>query len=400
MLQRIGATSGQVASAYALSPMQEGLLFHTLSESGSGEYHVQVQFSVRGKLDVSAFERTWNALMLRHDTLRTAFVWEGVAKPLQVVLKSVTLPIAIESLQHESHDAQRARIDALVASDKRLGFELSAAPLMRVSLIQTAADDALVLWSFHHLLLDGWSVHALLHEFEQLYDDTVAGRITSLEPVRPFSTYIAEVSRTDAESEPFWRAKLAGFSAPTSLGLGRPRHAETLSGYGQLELRLSAALSQSLQHFARRRGLTANTVFQGAWALLLSRYSGDRDVVFGATVTTRPPSVEGIERMVGLFLNTLPVRVTLDDAVKTRTWLSTLQLEQAEARMHESTALADIQRWSELTRGTALFDSLLVFENYPGATPFSPRRASGCVWRRRNRGTHALRSDIDRCTRR
>ena len=374
-LAQIGVAAREVEDVYALSPMQQGLLFHSLAGSDDAEYHIQVRFEVRGALDLAEYRAAWREATGRHPILRTAFVWEGVPQPVQVVLASVETPWREEDWRTASAPERAARMERLLEDDRRAGFELARAPLARVVVVRTGDAQYAVVWSFHHLLLDGWSAHAVLHEVSESYLARATGTTAPIECVRPYRDYIAELTREDPGAEAFWRERLAGFATPTPLGIDRRRTDVAGARYARDDFALSAEQSARLRAFAREHRVTLNTVFQGAWAVVLGRYAGSADVVLGATVTTRPSTIDGVERMVGLFLNSIPVRVQIptDDCVAE--WLRVLQEVQSESRAHEGTPLADIQRWSEIPQGTSLFDSLLVFENYPVAESSREARA-------------------------
>jgi amino acid adenylation domain-containing protein len=357
-----------IEDIYPLSPMQQGMLFHTLSADDAGVYYVELACTLRGPLDVAAFERAFQDVVDRHTILRTAFVWEGVPEPLQVVRRKVRLPIEHVDLRGLSEDDQRARLDELAASDRARGFDVAKAPLMRLRLACLGDDAHCFVWSRHHLLLDGWSTPIVLDEVLELYRAHVEGRAPAIPKPRPFGDYVAWLGGLDrARAEAFFRDELRGFATPTPLGVGRaaPAAAATGRDFVDEELRLPEGVFARISTFARRQQITLSTLVQGAWALLLARYSGEDDVVFGATASGRAAPVPGLERMVGLFINTLPVRARVTDDDRVGPWLAALQQKQAEQRELEYTPLADVQRWSEVPRGTALFESLVVFENFP-----------------------------------
>jgi hypothetical protein len=221
-------------------------------------------------------------------------------------------------------------------------------------------------WTHHHLLLDGWSLPLVLGEVFQCYAAFAYDRPLSLPPLRPYRDYIAWLQRQDpAQAEAFWRRTLHGLTAPTPLGVDQPPAPDAPPSYAVQQDRLMPAVSAALDESTRPHGLTLNTLVQGAWAILLSRYSGQSDVVFGATVAGRPPELPGSATMVGLFINTLPVRVELPPAARVRAWLQALQAQQVEQRQYEYSALVQVQGWSAVPRRLPLFESLLVFENYP-----------------------------------
>src|SRR6185369_16349754 len=225
-----------------------------------------------------------------------------------------------------------------------------------------------LIWNHHHLLLDGWCLPLLLKDVFALYEGLRQGVAVQLPPSRPYKDYIAWLQQQDlGQAESYWREKLKGFTAPTELGLER---AGATSGveeqeYSEQQLKLSEAATAGLQQLAREQQLTLNTIVQGAWGLLLSRYSGAEDVVFGTVVSGRPAELRGVEQMLGLFINTLPVRVRVRGELKVAEWLRELQAEQVELRQYEYSPLVAVQGWSEVERGRSLFESILVFENYP-----------------------------------
>src|ERR1044072_2055922 len=356
-----------IEDLYELSPLQQGLLFQSLYAPQSGVYCVQLSCLLRGELDVLAFARSWQKVLERHTILRTAFFWEEINKPLQVVHRRVALPLVEHDWRGLSTIEQTARFEGLREADRTRGVGLSNAPLMRLGLIRTGEDSHRLLWSFHHLLLDGWSVSLLFKELFTFYDASRQGRRLRFESVRPFRDYIAWLQQQDlSRAEVFWRAALKGFNAPTSLslktnsiGTGGER------SYGEHGFNFSEDATEGLRLLARSNQLTLNSLLQGAWALLLSRYSGEQDIVFGVTTAGRPTDLKEAETMIGLFINTLPARVQVAGAEPALTWLQRLQEQQAEYRHYEYTPLTQVQRWSDGTRGEALFESILVFENYP-----------------------------------
>ncbi len=359
-----------VEDFYPLSPMQQGMLFHSLYAPDSGVYIGQLGCTLRGDLDVAAFERAWQRLVERHPILRTAFLSGDLKEPVQVVHRRVAVPLDRQDWRDRPPDVQAARLDALLLEDQHRGFSLTAPPLLRLTLLQTADDAYHFVWTYHHLLFDGWSLPLLLQEVFALYEAFQQGRELTLPPLRPFRQYIGWLKKQSmAEAEAFWRRTLAGFSAPTPLVVDRvpDQEADASAPYLELGTFVSAEATATLQALARQHRLTLNTLVQGAWALLLSRYSGEEDVLFGATVSGRPADLPGAERMIGLFINTLPVRVRVAPDARVLGWLADLQAQQAELRQYEYSPLVQIQGWSEVPRGTPLFESILVFESYPVA---------------------------------
>jgi amino acid adenylation domain-containing protein len=357
-----------VEDFYPLSPMQQGMLFHSLYAPESGVYVEQMSCTLQGPLDVAAFEQAWKQEIARHSILRTGFVGEGLKEPVQVVHRRVDLPMEQHDWRSLSSVEQDRRREDFLETERRRGFNLSDPPLMRLALMRMADETYAFVWTYHHILLDGWSMPLLFQEVFALYGAYSQGQVPQLRPPRPFRDYVIWLKRQDmGQAEAFWRRTLKGFTAPTPLVVDWPvsSEADEQEQYDEQEITLSVTQTTALQSLVQQHQLTLNTLVQGAWALLLSRYSAEGDVVFGATVSGRPPDLEGSEFMMGLFINTLPVRVqTPPDAVLS-SWLRELQAQQAELRQYEYSPLVEIQGWSNVPRGLPLFESILVFENYP-----------------------------------
>ncbi|HSE17010.1 MAG TPA: amino acid adenylation domain-containing protein, partial [Pyrinomonadaceae bacterium] len=356
-----------VEDFYPLTPMQEGMLFHSLYAPNSGMYVSSHACLLEG-LDVVAFERAWQRVLDRHPILRTAFIWKNTERPIQAVIKQVKIPLHREDWIDAPQSGLNAKVENYLQADQARGFKLNQAPLMRLALMEIGHGNYEFIWSYHHLIMDGWSQPVVLKEALAFYDAFSNGRELDLPVGRPFRDYIEWLQRQDlSRAESFWRNTLNGFTAPTPLSVARVIRDSHSNGNskGEYRMRLSAETSSSLQTFARQNQLTMNTLVQGAWALLLSRYSGESDVVFGAVVSGRPPDLAGVETMMGNFINTLPVRVRIAPDVHLIPWLRRIQEQQAETRQFEYSPLGELQRWSEAPRNQQLFDSILAFENYP-----------------------------------
>src|SRR5512132_426486 len=356
-----------IENIYPLSPMQQGMLFHTLYAEGPGMYFVQIGWTLRGELDVAAFVRAWEEVVARHAILRTGFAWERLERPVQIVRRQVKLPLIELDLRDLSPEEQAARVALFNEEDRRRGFDLATAPLLRIALLRLADDAYRFVWSRHHILLDGWSTPLLVKEVFALYEAYSQGKELRLDRPRPYADYIGWLGKQDpAQTEAFWRRQLGGFRAPTPLVVDHlSAHDETDTSFEEEKVTLSDESSAALQAFARKNRLTLGTLVQAAWALLLSRYSGEPDVLFGGTVSGRAAPVPGIDKMIGLFINTLPVRVKTPPTARVLDWLEAMQAQQTELREHEHAPLVEVQRWSDVPRGTPLFESLVVFENYP-----------------------------------
>ncbi|WP_460207482.1 amino acid adenylation domain-containing protein [Scytonema sp. NUACC21] len=357
-----------VEDIYSLSPMQEGMLFHTLYASNSGVYFEHLNCTLKGNLNVLAFQKAWQQVVERHPVLRTAFIWEGLDEPLQVVRQHISLPWEQHDWRSLSPVEQQEQLEAFLQADRERGFDLSQAPLMRLTLIQLASDAYQFIWSHHHLLLDGWSLPLVLKDVFAFYQAFSLKQDLYHKHSRPYRDYIAWLQQQDlTQAEAFWRHTLKGFTAPTPLGIDRALDSTSSleEPHSEQLLQLSIAVTSELQSFARQHQLTLNTLIQGAWALLLSRYSSQEDVVFGATFSGRPAALAEVESMVGLFINTLPVRVMVSPTTELLSWLGQLQAQLLELRSYEYSPLVQVQGWSDVPRGLPLFESIVVFENYP-----------------------------------
>jgi amino acid adenylation domain-containing protein len=357
-----------IEDIYPLSPLQKGLLFHTLYAPESAAYFEQFSCKLSGRLEVKSFQRAWQRVVDRHAVLRTSFNWESLDRPLQVVRRGVTLAWDWQDWQELPEADQRARLEAFLAADRKRGFALHQPPLLRMALIKASDDAHYFVWSHHHLLLDGWSSPVLLGEVFAFYDALCEGRELLLPAPRPYRDYIAWVERQDlAPVEVYWRRALEGFQEPTSLRVerGQNRFNALEPDYGVRQARISEQITRLLSLLGQKHRLTLHTIVQGSWALLLSRYSGQSDVVFGTTVSGRNPDILGVDSIVGLLINTLPTRVQLRSGEWIIPWFQRLQDQEAEARQYDYAPLMDIQKWSDVSRGTSLFETLFVFENYP-----------------------------------
>ena len=358
---------------YQLSPMQQGMLFHSIYSPDSGVYFEQSLFTIKGELDVNAFEQAWQQVVDRHSILRSSFLWEDLERPQQVVHRRVTLPFETQDWSNLSVAQQEERLNEYVAGDRTQGFDLGTAPLIRLALFRLSSDLHRFVFSRHHLLLDRWSRSLVLKEVFAFYDVLCKGQALTVEPLRPYGDYIAWLDAQDkGAAEMYWRESLAGVLAPTTLAADKKPSGNVAaeSAYGDERFQLSEESMERLRAFAREQKLTLNILAQASWALLLSRYTRDTDVLFGVTVAGRPVTLAGVESMVGLFINTLPLRVRVPASSTMLSWLRDLQEQQSAMQQYEYSSLMDIQGWSEVPRGVPLFESIFVFENLPVGSSF------------------------------
>jgi amino acid adenylation domain-containing protein len=350
--------------------MQLGMLYDSVTTRDYGMYLIQLEYDLQGSFAADSFEKAWQTIVDRHAILRTSVHWEQLEKPLQVVHREARLTFEHHDWSELSPGAAANRMADFLKTDRRRGVDFNQPPLMRFALFRTGADSHRLVWSFHHLLMEGWSASMLLGQALAEYRNLVDGAPAAVESARPYCDYIRWLQQQDPrEAETYWRGELQDFSKPVHLGIDRaPQgivHEPVMSHSGQL-LALGADTTQALTSLARRHQLTMNTMVQGIWALLLGRYGGTDDVVFGAMVSGRSVALPGIESIAGLFVNSLPVRLRLPAEAPLIDWLQQHQQRQARQRQFEYCALVDIKQCSELPPGLPLFESLLVFENWFG----------------------------------
>jgi acyl transferase domain-containing protein len=357
-----------VEDVYPLSPLQQGLLFHSLATAESALYQEQLGFTFPGGIDAEAFEQAWRLSIDHHPALRTAFLWEEVEQPLQVVYRRAAMAVESTDLRDLPAAARAERLESLRRAERELPFALGAAPLMRLRLVHLAGDVCEGLWTHHHLLLDGWSSPLLLREVFASYRVLRSGGDPRLAPTRPFRDYIDWLQQRDAAGdEEFWRRALAGFTRPNEIGADRPASGAPAasSDFATLEGDVAEATTEALQSLARQSHATLNNFTQGMWALLLGHTGGDSDVAFGISVSTRPAALPGIESVIGLFINTLPFRARLASEEPVLTWLQGLQQMQQEMLDHVQVPLVEVKRWSEVPPELPLFESVFDFWNFP-----------------------------------
>ncbi|WP_168702039.1 non-ribosomal peptide synthase/polyketide synthase, partial [Gordonia paraffinivorans] len=348
-----------LTDVWSLSPLQSGLLFHTqLTDQFLDVYTAQVVADVEGEVDADRMRLAGQALVDRHDSLRTAFVYDADGVPAQLVVADAPLRFTEVDLSDRAPEEIEAEAAALIEADRTDRFDIASPPLVRMLLIRTGEQRHRLAITNHHLLADGWSLPLILSDLLQLYA-TSGGR--ALTPGRSYRSFLEWLLRQDLQASlDTWSAKLAGLEEPTLLAPDAP--VGVLPVPEELVFELPGEVEQGLVALTRDLGVTANTLVQAGWGLLLARMTGRTDVVFGATVSGRPPALPGIETMVGLFINTIPVRVSLDEDESVGGLVRRLQAEQADLLDHHHVGLTDIQRASGVG---ALFDTLTVFESYP-----------------------------------
>ncbi|MFI2235784.1 amino acid adenylation domain-containing protein, partial [Streptomyces chrestomyceticus] len=374
-----------LADVWPLTPLQEGLLFHALyDEQAPDVYTSQLAVDLHGPVDPGALRTAAQAVLDRHPALRVAFRHDGLRTPVQVVPhpRAVTLPWTEHDLADLTGDEQAARADRIAADARATRFDPARGPLLRFALLRLGPARHRLLLTVQHLILDGWSGPLVLRDLLAVH--SAGGDASGLGAPAPYREYLRRVAaqnRDRTAAEAAWRQALSGVEGPTLVASGRA--ADASARHGLVQATLSTGLTASLRALARRHGLTLNTVLQGAWAVVLRGLTGQADVLFGATVSGRPADVPGVESMVGMFNNTLPVRVRLDAERPFSQVLTRLQDEQAALLPHQHIGLTRLHR---LCGHDQLFDTLLIFENLPsdhfgaGSGPLrasAPRITSG-----------------------
>ena len=360
-IERLEREYPQIEDILPLAPLQEGLLFHALYDAQSPDvYTVQLELGLEGALDSAALRAAGQALLDRHASLRADFQHEGLSRPVQVIVPRVEVPWRSLDLSLLDAAERARRLAAFLAQDRGERFDLRSPPLLRFALIRLSAEEHRLVLTNHHILLDGWSMPVLVRELLTLYAQhgDAAGVLPRVTPYRNYLAWLATQDRDAAITA--WREALAGLEEGTHMAPRDPARVPIVPEH--IVLSLSGSLTAALTQQARRQGLTLNTFIQAAWAILLGRLTGRDDVVFGVTVAGRPPEIAGIENMVGLFINTLPLRIKLPANKPLLALLREVQDNQSRLLTHQHLGLAEIQGLAGLGE---LFDTLVVFENYP-----------------------------------
>ncbi|MFC0215900.1 amino acid adenylation domain-containing protein [Paenibacillus chartarius] len=355
-----------IQKVYPLTPMQEGMLFHALMDSESSAYFTQMVATLHGDVRPEWFERSLNRVVEEFDILRTAFAHQNLQRPRQVVFHERPVKLHVEDLREMAGDEQERRIDAYNDDNRKRGFHLAKDVLLRVALFQLEDRSFRLVWSHHHILMDGWGFGVIIQRLFQVYADLRANRPVSAQTIYPFGDYVKWLEKRNKEqSLAYWESALAGFDTQTTLP-GRKDGASASSGeyrQEQLEFVIDEATTEKLTRMARGCGATLNSLFQGVWAVLLAKYNRTGDVVFGSVVSGRPSEVPGIEQMVGLFINTVPVRVRMDGGMSFAQLAKSIQQSAVDTEAHSYLPLYEVQNRSELKQ--ALLDHIIIFENYP-----------------------------------
>jgi amino acid adenylation domain-containing protein len=368
-------------SVHPLTPPQQGIFMHWLLARDKTAYVDQYSFALFGPLQVDALQQAWATVAARHPALRTVFLRSALSQPVQAVQLDTTIHFEFVDLSRLDASPREAALHDLMDANVAKGFALSQPPLSRMTLVRCAPEEHRLVWTHHHLVVDGWSMSRVLGEVLRLHAAGSAGVAPELPAAEPYTRYIDWAARCDLTgSEPFWRQALAGHTGAPGLDLAPPSAPK--AGFGQSEVALPEDLATALTGRARAAGVTPATLLQAAWACVLARHSGGTEAVFGVVSSGRELDLPGIDAMVGLFVTTWPLRVrTAAAADSLDAWLKALQRQTAAAREHEAVPLAQITRWSDVAPGRALFETLFVMSNYPSVAAVGPLRIEPAAFR-------------------
>ena len=348
-----------------MTPLQQGILSYSLQANVADPYYYHRIFVMNGELDPVALGQAWEVVVARHQVLRTDYRWEEVDTPLQIVFKQRPVQLQEQDWRGCSEREQKAALESLLEEEHQQGFDFRHAADIRLHLIRTSEQSWWCVWSLHHLALDGWSIGIVLRDVLVAYRALCKGNPLDFgAPESSYTEYVKWVCQQGRmEADDYWRKKLANFEAPTPLPAGRGNR--DARSYAEQSFELSEDQTSLLKSSAQRMGLTLNTLVQGAWGLLLARHADTRHVLFGSTVSGRSSEFTGIDAMVGMFVNTLPLQVEIDPSKCVSEWLGEVQQQNAELRQYEAIPLSEIQRHAGITDGQKLFYTAVVFENFP-----------------------------------
>jgi amino acid adenylation domain-containing protein len=362
---------GTVTDVYPLSPLQAGILFHALHRPDRSDYLSQNAYRLVGALDSAAFAGAWERVVNRHPALRTTFAWEGIAHPVQLVHQE--FPVRPRHLDWRGRDEEwvARSLSALLAEVRGAGMRLDRTPPMSFDLIDIDDDDHVFVWHMHHVVSDGWSAAIVLQEVYTAYAEATSGGSPAVwPPAVPYGRHIAWLRDRDHDADlAFWKSALDGFAAATALPFIGPAPAGNQGTTVRAPRLVTTQTTRRLRQLARDQRITLNAVLQGAWALLLSRYSGDRDVLHGTIMSGRSGDEPEIERMVGLLVNTVPVRLDVDDEAVLPGWLNAVQRRLNEVRKFEHVGLADVRACSQVRPGEDMFQTVLNFVSFGAPAP-------------------------------
>ncbi|WP_127570963.1 non-ribosomal peptide synthetase, partial [Paenibacillus xylaniclasticus] len=365
LTERLGSiVSRTIENIYPLTPMQKGMLFHSLVDNEPEAFVQQISLTLQGALEIELFRSSWNAVTRRHDALRTNFLMNGREEPLQIVYQDREILFHYEDIQEMTMDKQQQYIYQYVTNDRSKGFDLAADPLMRVSVIRKGETEYQLVWSHHHIVLDGWCLALLIQEVFTHYSAYRKGCQPDLPAAVPYHSYLSWLTNRDTEAAgAYWRTYLQGYEGISTLP--KRMDADQRAGHVAqvLETEIGISLTKQISIVAKQQGVTLNTVLQTAWAIVLQKYNGTEDVVFGSIVSGRPAEIPEIDQMIGLCINVIPVRVACSPEESAAMVLRKVQHQAIDSHAHDHYPLYEIQ--AQVKQDQVLIDHVLVFENYP-----------------------------------
>nr|WP_250636801.1 non-ribosomal peptide synthase/polyketide synthase [Paenibacillus sp. IHB B 3084] len=357
------ARTGELENVYALTPMQKGMLFYNLMDSQSGAYFEQASFDLQGNFNVAAFAASLDVLVQRHTALRTNFYSGWKDEPLQVVYRNKRSELYVEDLRDVEEEKQNDYILEFTRKDKQRGFDLAQDALMRVSILRTGEDSYRFVWSFHHIVMDGWCLSLVTNEVFASYFATLAHKQPELAPVTPYSQYIEWLEQQDRqEASNYWSDYLNGYEEQSRLPQAK-KQGKTGYQAERLDFDLGTRLTAGIQRIAKHYQVTMNTLVQTVWGILLQKYNGTDDVVFGSVVSGRPADIPNVEHIIGLFINTVPVRIRSGEDPLFSELMKQNQEQSIASHTYDTYPLYEIQGLSELKQD--LINHILIFENFP-----------------------------------
>lgn len=362
--QGIDFKDDNFVKAYPLSNMQQGMYFHWLYEKSSTAYFQQLSLSVEEHIDVDIIAKSMEMLIKRYEIFRTVFISNGLESPMQVVLKEVKPQIHIEDITYMNEDEKELYLCSFLERDRNTGFDLNKGPLIRMAVLKTSEESCKLVFSFHHIIMDGWCIATITQEFFESYRAIQANSEYMLGKVIPYSVYMDWFQMQDMEEgRNYWRTYLEDYLQTPPLRRYINREKQKVHEQGSFSIEINEALTEQLENLVRKNWITMNTLIEAAWGVLLQKYNSSDDVVFGSVVSGRPPEIAGIEDMVGLFINTIPVRIQTKKMQRFTELLKECQEKSLSSTQYHYCSLAEIQACTAQKQD--LIDHVLVFENYP-----------------------------------
>lgn len=352
-----------INDVYRLSPLQEGMLFHSIYDRSASLYHEQLRCTIAGKLDPVLVSKSLQLVVARHDVLRTSFVYEKVDKPVQVVLHDRQVPFSFTDLS-ESDDLEDA-IKKLTDEDLQNPFRLSDEALLRLTLIKVNSERFILLWSWHHLILDGWSLQLVIGDFLKIYQALANGDAITLPPVGQYKEYFTWLDRLDKQkAKDFWQSYLEHYTGVAALPvLQNVKSFQSTQGKGRVELVIDAEEKLKLEALVRKNQTTLSILLQTIWAICLGRHNGTSDVVFGVVNSGRPTEIDNVESIVGLFINTSPLRIQYSDTTTFNALVKNVQADLSHLVQYQYLSLAELKATQIIKED--IVDHIFVFNNYP-----------------------------------